>query len=233
MIQIRKASERGHFDHGWLNTYHTFSFADYYDAKWMGFRTLRVINEDRVQPSEGFPTHAHRDMEIITYVLEGGLEHKDSMKNGSVIVPGEVQRMSAGKGVTHSEYNHSKTEPVHFLQIWIVTEKKGIEPGYEQKTFADQEKSGRLIASRDGREGSVTVHQDTDVYAALLKPGEKARLGLKPGRYAWVQMARGEAVANGIKLASGDGAALSEEDSVELVGAKGSNDAEVLVFDLP
>lgn len=235
MITIRKASERGHFDHGWLDTYHTFSFADYYDPKWMGFRTLRVINEDRVKPSEGFPTHAHRDMEIITYVLEGGLEHKDSMKNGSVIVPGDVQRMSAGRGVTHSEYNHSKSEPVHFLQIWIVTEKKGIEPGYEQKSFTDQEKSGklRLIASRDGREGSVIVHQDTDLYATILSPGDSVEHTLKPGRQAWVQVARGEAIVGGQTLAAGDGAAVSEEASFRIEGVLADQDAEVLVFDLP
>lgn len=234
MIQIRKASERGRFDHGWLDTKHTFSFADYYDPKWMGFRTLRVLNEDRVQPAEGFPTHAHRDMEIVTYVLEGALEHHDSMKNGSVIRPGDVQRMSAGRGVTHSEYNHSKTEPVHFLQIWIVTEKNGIEPGYEQKTFSAEQKTGtlRLIASRDGRDGSVTVHQDTDIYATLLKAGETTRLGLNPGRHAWVQIARGEAVVNGETLSAGDGAAFSDERAVEVVGV-GEKAAEILIFDLP
>jgi hypothetical protein len=232
MILIRKSSDRGHFDHGWLNTYHTFSFADYHDPKWMGFRTLRVINEDVVKPQEGFPTHAHRDMEIVTYVLEGALQHKDSMGNGSVIVPGEVQRMSAGKGVTHSEYNHSKVDPVHLLQIWILTEKNGIEPGYEQKAFGDEEKKGklRLIASHDGRDGSVTIHQDTDLYASILKPGEKVSLSLRPGRHAWVQVARGEAAVNGQKLEQGDGAALSDEKSVKL---EGKQDAEILVFDLP
>ncbi|HSA58741.1 MAG TPA: pirin family protein [bacterium] len=232
MIQIRKSADRGHFDHGWLETYHTFSFADYHDSKWMGFRTLRVINEDFVQPGEGFPTHAHRDMEIVTYVLEGALQHKDSMGNGSVIVPGEVQRMSAGKGVTHSEYNRSKVDAVHLLQIWILTEKKGIEPGYEQRAFGDEEKRGRLrlIASRDGREGSVTIHQDTDLFATILGQGGKVEHPLKAGRHAWVQVARGEAVVNGYKLEQGDGAALSEETSVEIVGRR---DSEVLVFDLP
>lgn len=232
MIQIRKSADRGHFDHGWLETYHTFSFADYHDPKWMGFRTLRVINEDFVQPGEGFPTHAHRDMEIVTYVLEGALQHKDSMGNGSVIVPGEVQRMSAGKGVTHSEYNRSKTDPVHLLQIWILTEKKGLEPGYEQKAFPEEQKRGRLclIASHDGRDGSVIIHQDTDLFATILGQGAKVEHPLKPGRHAWVQVARGEAVANGYKLEAGDGAALSEETPVEIVGRR---DAEVLVFDLP
>jgi redox-sensitive bicupin YhaK (pirin superfamily) len=232
MIQIRKASERGHFDHGWLNTYHTFSFADYYDPRLMGFRTLRVINEDFVQSGEGFPTHAHRDMEIVTYVLEGALEHKDSMGNGSIIVPGEVQRMSAGKGVTHSEYNHSKSDRVHLLQIWIMTEKKGIEPGYEQKTFSDDEKRGRLrlIASHDGREGSVTIHQDTDLYATILQPSEKVEHVLKPGRYAWVQTVRGSVTVNGHPLESGDGAALSEEKALSV---EASTPSELLVFDLP
>ncbi len=231
MILIRKSSERGHFDHGWLDTYHTFSFADYYDTKWMGFRSLRVINEDRVQPGEGFGTHPHRDMEIITYVLEGALEHKDSMKNGSVIVPGEVQRMSAGTGVTHSEFNHSKTDPVHLLQIWIVPEKKGIQPGYEQKSIPLEEKKGRLrlIASHDGSEGSVTIHQDASVYASVLGAGDEIQHLLKPGRYAWVQVARGSATVNGQTLKAGDGAAFSEEKEVRLSGVK---EAELLLFDL-
>jgi len=233
MITVRKANERGHFDHGWLNTNHTFSFAEYYDAKWMGFRTLRVINEDFVQPGEGFPTHAHRDMEIVTYVLEGALEHKDSMKNGSIIRPGDVQRMSAGKGVTHSEYNHSKTEPVHFLQIWIRTEKNGIEPGYEQKSFSQEQKSGRLclIASRDGREGAVTIHQDTDLYASLLKQGDVVEHSLREGRHAWVQVARGRVDVNGQLLEAGDGAGISGESTVKIQGQ--GNAAEVLLFDLP
>ena len=232
MITLRKSSDRGHFDHGWLNTYHTFSFADYYDPDWMGFRTLRVINEDFVQPSEGFPTHAHRDMEILTFILEGALQHKDSMGTGSVIVPGDVQRMSAGKGVTHSEFNHSKTEPVHLLQIWILPERKGIEPGYEQKAFKEEEKKGRfrLIASHDGRDGSVTIHQDTDLHATILKPAEKVKHALKPGRYAWVQVARGEIELNGKILQAGDGAAVSDENSVQITGKK---ESEVLLFDLP
>lgn len=231
MITLRKSSDRGHFDHGWLNTYHTFSFADYYDPDWMGFRTLRVINEDFVQPSEGFPTHAHRDMEILTFILEGALQHKDSMGTGSVIVPGDVQRMSAGKGVTHSEFNHSKTEPVQLLQIWILPEKKGIEPGYEQKAFKEGEKRERLrlIASPDGRDGSVTIHQDADLYATILKEREAIEHVLKPGRHAWVQMARGGVVLNGHKLEAGDGAALSEEKILRFVCEK---DAEILVFDL-
>jgi redox-sensitive bicupin YhaK (pirin superfamily) len=232
MILLRPASERGHFDHGWLKTYHTFSFADYYDPKWMGFRTLRVINEDFVAPREGFPTHAHRDMEIVTYVLDGALEHKDSMGTGSVIVPGEVQRMSAGKGVTHSEYNHSKTAAVHLLQIWILTEKNGLPPGYEQKTFTETDKKAKLclIASHGGREKSVTIHQDTDVYATILENGETVKHALKPGRHAWVQVIRGEISMNGHELKQGDGAALSDEASVIL---KGTKTAEALVFDMP
>lgn len=232
MIQIRRSSERGHFDHGWLKTYHTFSFADYHDSKWMGFRTLRVINEDFVQSGEGFGTHPHRDMEIVTYVLEGALEHKDSMGNGSVIVPGEVQRMSAGTGVTHSEFNHSRTDLVHLLQIWILPEKKGITPGYEQKTFSSEDKKGRLrlIASHNGRDGSVTIHQDTDLYETTLKTGEKVEHAMKPNRHAWVQVTRGAILINGQLLEAGDGAALSGESSLQLEGKK---EAEVLVFDLP
>lgn len=231
MLRIRKASERGHADHGWLNTYHTFSFADYYDPKQMGFRDLRVINEDRVQPKEGFPTHPHRDMEIVTYVLEGALEHKDSMGNGSVIRPGEVQRMSAGTGITHSEFNHSGSELVHFLQIWILPEKKGVTPSYEQTFFphAEKRKNLRLIASRDGRNGSVIINQDVNLYAALLEQGEAIAHVVPAGRHAWLQVARGSVEMNGQHLEAGDGAAVSDEDQVVVTGKE---KAEVLLFDL-
>lgn len=231
MITVRKAEERGHFDFGWLNTYHTFSFGDYYDPRFMGFSDLRVINEDYVEAGRGFPTHPHRDMEIITYVLKGGLEHKDSMGNGSVIYPGEVQRMSAGTGIRHSEANPSRDESVHLLQIWIMPNRGGVAPGYEQKFFADEEKQGkfRLIASEDGREGSVTIHQDADVYAALLEDGEELVQTLRPARNAWLQVARGAVEVNGQLLKQGDGAAVSNEESLKIVGRK---PAEVLLFDL-
>ena len=194
MITLRPAKERGHFDHGWLDTYHSFSFSEYHDPAHMGFRSLRVINEDRVDPKAGFPPHSHRDMEIITYVLAGALGHKDSMGNGSVIRPGDVQRMSAGTGVTHSEYNGSEKEPVHLLQIWILPEKRGIAPGYEEKKFPADEKRGRLrlIASRDAAEGSVTIHQDARVYASLLDAGQTVRHPLAPGRGAWLHLVSGE-----------------------------------------
>ena len=231
MFRLRQATERGHFDHGWLDTYHTFSFADYYDPAHMGFRALRVINEDRVAPGAGFPTHGHRDMEIITYVLRGGLAHKDSMGNGSVIYPGEVQRMSAGTGVRHSEYNHAPDDVVHLLQIWIVPAVEGTAPGYEQKFFADEEKRGRLrlIASPDGREGSVTVQQDARLYAMLLEPGEAVSHALAAGRHAWVQVARGAVGLNGQQLEPGDGAAVSDEERLTI---KALRPAEVLLFDL-
>jgi len=231
MLRIRKATERGHADHGWLNTYHTFSFAGYYDQKHMGFRELRVINEDRVQPKEGFPTHPHRDMEIITYVLEGALEHKDSMGNGSVIRPGEMQRMSAGTGITHSEFNHSGSELVHFLQIWILPEKNGITPSYEQTFFPDEEKRKnlRLIASRDGRSGSVTINQDVNLYAALLEHGEEIDHVVPAGRHAWLQVARGSVEINGHHLEQGDGAAVSDENQLIITGKE---KAEVLLFEL-
>jgi quercetin 2,3-dioxygenase len=230
MITVRPANERGHAEHGWLDSHHTFSFADYYDPRQMGFRSLRVINEDRVDPESGFGTHAHRDMEIISYVLEGELGHKDSMGTGSVIRPGDVQRMSAGTGVRHSEWNHSKTEPVHFLQIWILPEKPGIEPGYEQKSFGDETKNRlRLVASHDGREGSVTVHQDAELYVARLDTGKEVARELASGRHAWVQVARGSVELNGTKLAAGDGAAVSDEQRLLL---RASAPAEVLVFDL-
>ncbi len=232
MLQIRRSQERGHFNHGWLDTYHTFSFGDYYDPEHTAFRTLRVINEDFVSPGAGFPTHPHRDMEIVTYVLEGGLEHRDSMGNGSVIRPGDIQRMTAGTGVAHSEYNASKTDPVHLLQIWMYPERKGLAPGYEQKNVPESARRGllRLVASPDGRDGSVTLHQDNELYAAILAPGETARHELRPGRHAWLQVARGRVVVNGTELAAGDGAAISEETFVELVGQ--GEEAELLLFDL-
>ena len=232
MIKVRKAAERGHFDHGWLNTYHTFSFGDYRDAAHMGFGHLRVINEDRVQPGQGFPTHSHRDMEIVSYVLEGALEHRDSMGNNSIIRPGEVQRMSAGTGITHSEYNHSPSDLVHFLQIWIVPEAGGLKPGYEQKLFPEAEKRGRLrlIVSRDGRDGSVTVHQDVSGYATLLASGEKVEHSFPPDRQCWIQVARGAVRLNDERLAGGDGAAVTAERLVAIVAEQ---PAEVLLFDLP
>ena len=231
-IALRKAAERGHADHGWLDTWHTFSFSDYHDPRLMGFRALRVINEDFVAPGRGFPTHAHRDMEIITYVLEGALEHRDSLGTGSVIRPGEVQRMSAGTGVRHSEANPSASEPLHLLQIWIEPAKGGIEPGYEQKTFTDADKRGRLrlVASPEGGEGSVTIHQDARVYATVLGPGQQVVHSLAPGRHAWVHVARGALTLNGQHLTAGDGAAASKESSLTLIGEQ---DAEALLCDLP
>jgi redox-sensitive bicupin YhaK (pirin superfamily) len=232
MIAVRKAGERGHADHGWLNTYHTFSFADYHDPRHMGFRTLRVINEDRVQPGQGFPTHGHRDMEIISYVLEGALEHKDSMGTGSVIRPHELQRMSAGTGVRHSEHNHSATDLVHFLQIWIEPSARGIAPGYEQKAYPEMEKRGRLrlIASPDGRDGSVTIHTDALVYASVLEPDETVAHALAAGRHAWVQVARGAVDVNGHRLAQGDGAGVTGEPSLTILARERG---EILLFDLP
>jgi quercetin 2,3-dioxygenase len=234
MITIRPANERGHFDHGWLNTYHTFSFADYYDPKHMHFRSLRVINDDRVAPGRGFGTHPHNDMEIVTYVLEGELAHKDSMGTGSTIVPGEVQRMSAGTGVLHSEFNHSKSDEVHLLQIWIMPEKRGIEPSYEQKFFADEEKLNRfrVVASRDGRDGSVKINQDASIQATLLEDGKSATYRLEKGRYAWIQVARGSVTLNGNTLNAGDGAGISEETEITLTGNSAGKKAEVLLFDL-
>ena len=231
MISIRKNNERGHADHGWLNTRFTFSFADYYDPRHEQFRTLRVMNDDRVAGGGGFPMHPHRDMEIITYVLEGALQHRDSMGNGSVIRPGDIQYMSAGTGVTHSEFNASKTEPVHLYQIWMFPEKQGLKPAYDQKNFTDDEKRGklRLIASPDGREGSVKIRQENELYATVLGKGESVKHELKPDRHAYVQVARGRVKLNGKELAEGDGAAISAERSVELTGV---NNAEVLLFDL-
>ncbi len=231
MLRIRKASERGHADHGWLNTYHTFSFANYYDPQQMGFRDLRVINEDRVQKGTGFPTHPHQNMEIISYVLEGALEHRDSMGNGTVIRPGEVQRMSAGTGITHSEFNHSKDELVHFYQIWIIPEMDGVEPSYEQKFFPDEEKRNvfRLVASADGRGGSVAINQDVNMYVALLEPGKKVDHHIPENRHAWLQVAGGTVLANGHLLEHGDGAAVSGEDQLVITGKE---NGELLLFDL-
>jgi redox-sensitive bicupin YhaK (pirin superfamily) len=233
MLTIRRSEDRGHFDHGWLDTRHTFSFADYRDQRFMGFSDLRVINEDRVKPGQGFGTHGHRDMEILSYVLEGELGHRDSMGNGSIIRPGDVQRMSAGTGVTHSEQNPSREHPVHFLQIWILPAAGGIRPGYEQRAFPVEERRGRLrvLASADGRDGSVTIHQDAAMLGAILAPGDRVRHQIPAGRVAWVQLARGEVAVNGQRLRAGDGLSAVEEAALEVVG-EGSGDADVLVFDL-
>jgi len=232
MIDVRHAKERGHANHGWLDTWHTFSFSGYYDPRFMGFRVLRVINEDTVAPGQGFPQHGHRDMEIISYVLHGGLAHKDSLGTGSVIRPGDVQRMSAGTGVRHSEFNASDQSPVHFLQIWIEPARAGIAPGYEQKAFTEADKRGRLrlVASPDGADGSLTIHQDARLYATILTPGEAVAHQLARGRHAWVQVTRGTLMVNGEPLAQGDGAAISDEATVSLTG---ETDAEALLFDLP
>jgi redox-sensitive bicupin YhaK (pirin superfamily) len=235
MITVRRASERGHSRTDWLNSNHTFSFADYLDPAHMGFGKLRVINDDTVAPAHGFGRHPHRDMEIISYVLAGSLEHKDSMGNGTVIRPGDVQRMSAGTGVLHSEVNPSPAQPVHFLQIWIEPERRGLPPGYEQKAFDVAGRRGalRLVASRDGREGSVTVHQDVSLYSGILGAGQRAEMDLSPGRRAWVQVARGAITLNGTRLAEGDGAAVEKETRLTLEGSQeGSDGSEVLVFDL-
>ena len=231
MIQVRKSRERGHANHGWLDSYHTFSFADYVDPEHMGVSVLLVINEDRVQPGEGFPTHGHRDMEIVSYVLEGALEHKDSMGNGSVIRPGDVQRMSAGKGVLHSEFNPSPTDPVHLLQIWIEPNVTGIRPSYEEKRFAAEQRQERLrlVASPDGRDSSVMIHQDTCVYATLLDAGDAVTHQLAPGRKAYVHVARGAVEVNGERLTGGDGAKIGAESKITFAKAEG---AEILLFDL-
>ena len=231
MIQIRKSNERGHADHGWLNTRFTFSFADYYDPGHVEFRTLRVMNDDRIAGGGGFPTHPHKDMEIVTYVLEGALQHRDSMGNGSVIKPGDVQYMSVGTGVAHSEFNASQEQPVHLYQIWMFPDKRGYTPTYDQKHFTDYEKRGklRLVVSPDGREGSVIICQDNELYATVLGPGENVKHELKPDRHAYVQVTRGSVTLNGKKLETGDGAAISEEKQLNLEGV---NDAEVLLFDL-
>jgi hypothetical protein len=231
MITLRPSRERGHVQLGWLDSYHTFSFGDYFDPRHVHFRALRVINEDRVAPGKGFDTHPHRDMEIVTYVLEGALEHRDSLGSSSIIRPGEVQRMSAGTGVTHSEYNPSRDSPVHLLQIWILPEEKGLEPEYEQRAFPLDESRGKLllVASRDGRDGSVTIHQDASIHAGRLAQGDAVVHRVAPRRHAWVQVARGSIALNGKTLEAGDGARASDEPALELTAKE---DAEVLVFDL-
>ncbi|HEY3860777.1 MAG TPA: pirin family protein [Verrucomicrobiae bacterium] len=230
MMKIRKANERGHAEHGWLDSWHTFSFADYYDPEWMGFRSLRVINDDLVMPGMGFGTHPHRDMEIITYVLSGALEHKDSMGNGRVIRPGEVQYMAAGSGVRHSEFNPSKDEAVHLLQIWIQPDAMGVTPRYAEKSMTDAPAGvPRLVASKTGRDGSIAIHQDADLWLAKFKSGDRAALPLARGRHAWVHVAEGELTLNGKKLAGGAAAAISEEGALELSASKPS---QVLIFDL-
>jgi len=231
MITLRRGAERGYVDFGWLRSFHSFSFGDYYDPRHMGFSSLRVINEDRVAPGSGFPTHGHRDMEIVSYVLEGELAHQDSMGNGSVIRPGDVQRMSAGTGVRHSEYNHARDATTHFLQIWIVPDKQGIAPGYEEKNFPAEEKRGRmrLVASPDGADGSVHLHQDARMYVVLVDGDEAIEQKLDPARRAYVHVARGEVEVNGEKLSAGDAAMLTRESSLALRHGKG---AEVLTFDL-
>jgi len=232
MVEFRRSAERGYADHGWLESFHSFSFADYHEPKHMGFGPLRVINEDRIAPGTGFGTHGHRDMEIVSYVLEGALAHRDSMGNGSVIRPGDVQRMSAGRGVQHSEFNHEKQGATHFLQIWIEPNLRGIDPGYEEKHFDEASKRGRLalIASADGRDGSVRIHQDAIVYAGLFDGDEAAKLEITAGRRVYVHVARGELAVNGHRLVAGDAAKLTGEQHLSLDGGRAS---EVLVFDLP
>ncbi len=231
MIKIRKADDRGHFDFGWLDTYHTFSFGDYYDPSHMAFRSLRVINEDVVAPGRGFPTHGHRDMEIVTYIISGALAHRDSMGSGSIIRRGDAQRMSAGTGVRHSESNPSKDEQVHLLQIWILPEREGLQPEYEEKKFSDEEKLNRLrlIVSPDGDEGAVRIHQDARIYASVLDDAKSVNHELETGRHAWLQVAGGVVDINGIGLRHGDGAAVSQEDQLSIVAREPS---EVLLFDL-
>jgi redox-sensitive bicupin YhaK (pirin superfamily) len=233
VLEIRESADRGTANLGWLYSRHTFSFADYYDPEHMGFGPLRVINEDRVSPGQGFGTHGHRDMEIISYVLEGALEHKDSIGTGSVIRPGDVQVMSAGTGIRHSEFNHSKTEPVHFLQIWIVPDRDGITPRYDQKRFPDDDKRGRLrlVGSADGRDGSIVIHQNVELFAAILNAGEQATHSFRTGRNGWLQVVHGSVEANGRRLNAGDGAAVQDEAALTVTAAVGS--AEILIFDLP
>lgn len=231
MITVRRANERGHAAHGWLDSYHTFSFASYQDPQFMGFRSLRVINEDRVIPGAGFGTHGHKDMEIITYVLEGAVEHKDSIGNGSIIQPGEVQKMSAGTGILHSEYNPSDTEAVHLLQIWIIPDKTGIKPSYEQQKFHLEANAGKLqlIAAPEGKNGAVTLQQDVNLYAGMLQEGDRISYTLPENRHAWLQVARGKVSLNGTSLDAGDGVAISDESEINLIA---ENNAEVLLFDL-
>jgi redox-sensitive bicupin YhaK (pirin superfamily) len=231
MLEIRKSNDRGHAQHGWLDSYHTFSFAGYHDPEFMGFRALRVINEDRVQPGAGFGAHTHRDMEIISYVIEGALEHEDSMGNGSIIRPGELQMMRAGTGVTHSEYNHSKTDRVHFLQIWVIPDEEGLEPAYDQREFPAEERRGRfrLVVSPDGAEDSIRIHQDLSLFATLLEAGQSLQHVLPRARHAWFQVVKGDLTVNGVQLSAGDGLGITEESSLELVASSGS---EALLFDL-
>ena len=231
MIQNRKAEERGHADHGWLNTYHTFSFASYYDPAHMGFRSLRVMNEDRVAAAKGFGTHPHHDMEIVSYVLEGALEHKDSMGNGEVLRPGEFQRITAGTGITHSEFNPSQDEPTHFYQIWLLPDAGGLPPGYEQKRFADDrmENALRLVASPDGADGSLTIHQDARIYLSRLDAGKSIEFPIPSGRHAWLQVLRGAVTLNGGAMHTSDGAAVSDENSLTI---RATSDAEIMLFDL-
>ncbi len=233
MIDVRRATERGTANFGWLDSRHTFSFGDYHDSRHMGFGPLRVINEDRVSPGQGFGTHGHRDMEIMSYVLEGALEHRDSIGTGSVIRPGDVQVMSAGTGIRHSEFNHSKTNPVHFLQIWITPKREGLAPRYEQKTFAGSDKHNalRLVGSADGRDGSVVVHQDVAIYAAVVDVGKQLTHPLASGRRGWLQVVRGELKANNQTLAAGDGAAIADEPTLTISGTQSAT--EFLLFDLP
>jgi quercetin 2,3-dioxygenase len=230
-LTLRRAEDRGHADFGWLDSRHTFSFGEYFDPRHMGFGPLRVINDDRVAGGAGFPTHPHRDMDIISYVLEGALEHKDTLGNSSVIRPGEVQRMSAGTGIRHSEYNASDREPVHFLQIWIIPERQGLTPGYEQKSFPEVDKRDRLrlVASRDGRDGAITVHQDVDLYATLLSAGKTVTHEIKPGRGAWVHVPQGSLVLNGETVKAGDGVSLLGPATVTLAAAA---ESEALLFDM-
>ena len=231
MIRVRKASERGHFDHGWLDTYHTFSFSRYYDPRHLSFRALRVINEDRVQPGRGFGTHGHEDMEIVTYVLTGALAHKDSLGTGSAIRPGELQRMTAGTGISHSEFNPSQTEPVHLYQIWLLPEREGLAPSYDQKAFSEEERHNRLrlVASPEGSDGSLTIRQDARLYLATLDGGRGVAHELAPGRHAWLQVLRGNVSLNGQAISAGDGAAVSEESTLAI---RGESPSEVLLFDL-
>jgi hypothetical protein len=231
MVKVRRSDERGKAEQGWLSSRHTFSFSEYQDPQHMGFRALRVINEDRVAAGEGFDTHPHRDMEIVTYLIEGAIQHKDSMGNGSVIRPGEVQRMTAGTGVEHSEFNDSKEKPVHFLQIWILPEKKGLKPGYEQKAFAESTRKNnlKLVASPNGRDGSVTVHQDASIFSGLLEKGASVEHLLQAARHAWLQLIRGKIEVNGKSLQAGDGAAVSDERSLRI---SASEPSELLLFDL-